>query len=279
MGNPPVLRVDGMCVDASENRVAKSQRRLQTPVRIVDQPCAMHTFKPRHDGGRNGADAGALSVREIAHELNSLLDGSMRSIRLAERALSSETVGETREALRRLHAAQQAMGDLARVLGRVMTDEVSGVELLRTDRTLGEDAERVVAALRPVADRSGVTLTLVVHPDVADMPSGPLAAILTNGVRNAIEACAAGGAIRRVEASVAPDDATGGLTIHITDTGPGLPGEIDPGRRPGGHGLGLAVCRTLVSELGGVLTLSNVPFGRGAVLRIDLPRTDLTDHE
>ncbi len=233
----------------------------------------MHVFRtPHHDRphAEDGSGAVTLSFRELAHELNSLLDGSMRTLRLAEAALVRTEDVDAREALERLRVARAAMDDIAAVLGRAMGASVSGVELLGTDRTLAREAERVVAALSALAEQAGVDLTLSVETRAGAVPAGPLGSVLMNGVRNAIEACTAGPSdLRRVETSIVLDAEDDHVVIVITDTGTGLTG--DPARSDG-RGIGLGVCRSIVAEMGGRLALRNAPNGRGAVLQVEVPR-------
>ncbi len=235
-------------------------------------------------------------MRWLAHEINSLLDGSMRSIRLAETALRRSDDGDPAEVLARLRTAQEAMNDMAAVLERVMAERPGGPELLRSDRTLGDQVARLRALLLPLAEQNGIDLDLTVDGAAAALPAGLLAPVLANGVRNAIEACGTvtrGGG--RVEGAVTLEGDR--LVILITDNGPGLscaglarPGLAPTGLAPTGpsppgatgaaatagrgHGIGLAVCRDIVDALGGTLELMNVPFGAGAVLRVIIPRTD-----
>lgn len=70
--------------------------------------------------------------------------------------------------------------------------------------------------------------------------------------------------------------------IEVLDDGPGLPEAVEQGgnellfstKQPGtGTGLGLSLCRELVSEMGGALELRSLP-GRGTCARIDLPLAD-----
>jgi signal transduction histidine kinase len=60
--------------------------------------------------------------------------------------------------------------------------------------------------------------------------------------------------------------------IDVLDNGPGLPED----GLAHGHGIGLTVAREVVASLRGMIDLSNVPFGRGAVVRVDLPIAQLT---
>ena len=228
----------------------------------------MRLFQPPHEKRADAAAQGDLTLRHLAHELSSLLDGSMRSLRLADRAL----IGSDREATgvgRHLHAARRTLDDIATVLQRALSDRSSPARLLEMDRTVGAEVDRVIAALAPAAEERGVDLSITVSPASAALPAGPLGAVLANGLRNAIAAC---GRVdvgdRRVEGSIAMR--RGRLLIVIRDTGPGIEA---PGGAPGGHGLGLGVCRAIVADLGGTMKLATAPEGRGAVLEIEVPTT------
>jgi signal transduction histidine kinase len=102
---------------------------------------------------------------------------------------------------------------------------------------------------------------------------------LLNLVDNAIKYSPAGGAI---EVRVAQtEDRT---TIDVTDSGPGIPQELQSrifdrfyrvdkarSRENGGTGLGLAIAKWAVEVNGGRLTLE--PTSTGACFRITLPQT------
>jgi two-component system NtrC family sensor kinase len=71
----------------------------------------------------------------------------------------------------------------------------------------------------------------------------------------------------------------GGVVVEIADSGPGIPEDSLPhlfepffSTRPAheGAGLGLAVCRQVVSELGGAIEVETTA-GRGATFRVTLP--------
>ena len=69
------------------------------------------------------------------------------------------------------------------------------------------------------------------------------------------------------------------MIIEIRDTGTGLSEEVsdrlfepDVATRSSGTGLGMAIVRRIIEDMGGSVTLENSSTGRGAVARVELPR-------
>jgi signal transduction histidine kinase len=240
---------------------------LQTRIRCADPIGEMNHLGSRDPSPTLAARPleGQPSLRELAHELNSLLDGSMRSVRLAERAIESEKVVQAGEVLTRLRTALEAMGDMTTLLKRALSED-TGSSVFVSGRSLQEEAEAVVARLAPLAEMAGIEVVLSIAPEAGRAPTGPLGTILANGLRNAIEACARSGARGRVEVAIAIDPAASALVIEITDDGPGP----EASAKPHGHGVGLGVCRRIAGELGGKLWLTGASRG-GAVLRVIVP--------
>ncbi|MDA8123107.1 MAG: ATP-binding protein [Deltaproteobacteria bacterium] len=98
--------------------------------------------------------------------------------------------------------------------------------------------------------------------------------VLSNGIRNAIQAMGPGGTLRvsaRAEGARA--------VIRIEDDGPGISQEELPRlftpfhtTRADGTGLGLAYSKKAIEGMKGVIELSNRPEGRGAALVIRIPK-------
>jgi len=105
--------------------------------------------------------------------------------------------------------------------------------------------------------------------------------VLANLLHNAAQVSAEDGSI---EITGAPTQA--GYRIRIRDHGPGVPLDerelvFEPfhSKRPGGTGLGLAVCRGIVLAHGGTISIEDARGG-GAVFQIDLPSApDPLEHE
>jgi signal transduction histidine kinase len=105
-----------------------------------------------------------------------------------------------------------------------------------------------------------------------------IASLVENLLDNAVKATARGGAIRVGTALAARGGAPGAwVSIEVEDDGIGIPAELgdeifEPGvgRFRSGFGLGLALCRDVVSAHGGSLAVESAP-GR-TVFRVRLPQ-------
>ncbi|MHC4318298.1 MAG: sensor histidine kinase [Planctomycetota bacterium] len=180
------------------------------------------------------ADGTAISVGQLAHELNSLLDGSLRTLGLALRQLEP-TRGDRRSAeavVARLQTARDAMWQMAELLERAMRGGEATSQVLCRARPLGEEVPRILALVHPLADAHDVALKAEIGPEAGELPIGPLGAVLLNGLRNAVQACVRrDGGPMRVELSAAVE--RGRLVVLISDTGSARDSRQTGGARPG----------------------------------------------
>ena len=132
-------------------------------------------------------------------------------------------------------------------------------------------AERVDAA-------GGVSVRRDLQPDVPPIVGhrSQLQEVLTNLLQNALEAMDASQDHRRVLTVRTRRDGDKAI-IEVEDTGPGVDATrldkvFEPfvTTKPGGMGLGLAICRTIVDRHGGQLSASPAR-PRGTVFRMVLP--------
>jgi signal transduction histidine kinase len=126
------------------------------------------------------------------------------------------------------------------------------------------------------ADTAGVTLRseLTAEPAFIDGDVFALGRVYRNLILNAIQATAPGGAIV-VRSEVADDR----VNVSVTDTGCGIPADrlsaifedfVTTKRR--GLGLGLAISRKIVEQLGGQITVTS-QVGHGTTFVLSFPRT------
>lgn len=167
------------------------------------------------------------------------------------------------------------------------TSSLAAAQLL-ADQVTESVSDPVVAALLlgKTAQATERGVELVVSPetrvDELFVSSGDMVTLLGNLVDNAIDAVATAEAPgeRRVEVSVVCD--SGGLTVEVADSGPGLPpGAEDKVFERGwstkrgdaslGRGLGLALVGQVARRYGGSVSAATSPFG-GALFEVRIPR-------
>lgn len=247
---------------------------------ILDMVTRHHTTGSDATGDTMPAfNAAMLSVRTLAHEMAGLIDASGRSVRMAEAFLKAEAAGpDVPSALHHLQRASVALGFAAGALRGTMRaihspeafgDEVSGASRVLT---IGEAVEHAVSLHTPLARGRAVVIERNIGEAVAGLPALCLFNVVSNGVRNGVQAAVSPGGLVSVRAFVRRER----LVIEISNDGPGpneesLSRAFEPGwSGTGGQGLGLSVSRRLVQGCGGTITLERGVRG-GAVLRAEVP--------
>lgn len=155
---------------------------------------------------------------------------------------------------------------------------------------LARSIEKVLAIVRPLADKKGLALIVKVAPDVGPMVSDArrVEQVLLNLLGNAIKFSEAGSVTLQAETvndfqSDARQAPTAGVRLSVADTGIGIKPEdmsllftpfrqIDSAlsRKHDGTGLGLAICRRLTTLMGGRIE-AHSQLGQGSVFTVTLP--------
>lgn len=218
----------------------------------------------------------------IAHEIRNPLSGINLNVSTLE-TLCQRAEGLDPEDRGRIAAvvaqAKAASGKIATVVQRIM--EFSKPVLPRLDRV---DLNRVVResiATPELAGRDGdVELRgrLAPEPLYCDADTALLGQVLVNLVTNAFQAVEEASGPKRITVSVAREG--GFAVVRVADTGPGVPGHLrekifDPffTTRRGGHGIGLSLCRRIVSKHGGRISAGSAEGG-GAEFRVEIPMAE-----
>jgi signal transduction histidine kinase len=212
----------------------------------------------------------------LAHELNQPLAAILSSAQAALRFLESGHLDSHlfRKILKQIVADDKRAASVIRSMRNMLKKGPADSELLDINNLL---AEAVTIFHGEAVNRSTLIKT--------DLDQGPLPVmadktqllqVLLNLMINAVQAIAANRSDdRRLVLATRRNGQD--VVLSVRDTGPG----IDPGHleklfeplfttRPEGMGMGLAVCRGIVGDMGGSIRAENHP-DRGAVFTIELP--------
>lgn len=254
----------------------------------VNMPTPITTVSTVSAAGANSSME-APPTTQFAHELANLLDGSMRNVALVRSLLDDKEAGTgaaaiaaTDDLLLRLQTAEQGMKHMATLIKRWMHESGQPAVMLHRSRaTLGEAIDQARELHRPAAAALGIEIRTQVSDDVALLPAHALTPVLSNAIRNSIEAISQdaqheNNGVVEIEATVRD----GTVRLTVTDNGPGLSRSVidfagifnfGMSTKEGGHGEGLKICREIARQMGGTLRMANRVKGRGAILTLTYP--------
>jgi len=207
-------------------------------------------------------------VAGISHELNNPLMGLLGHAENLADDLKGETAARAKietviAEARRMRQTLASLRDFTRP---------SGPERVPTD--LNRVAEEVTALVRHDLEKSRVMCEMLPAKEGAVIKVSPdqVRQVILNLVINAMQAMPQGGKLT-IRTVAGP----GACSVVVEDTGTGIPEDVrdrvlEPffSTKPGRMGLGLAICREIVSQHGGKLTLDSRPGG-GTRVAVEFP--------
>lgn len=148
------------------------------------------------------------------------------------------------------------------------------IPLERAPMDLNAHVRQIADGMQAAAHEAGLTLKVELLPETLPVQGNDyaLGRVYRNLIQNAIQATAPGGTI-----VIRSERLDGHARINVADTGTGIPPErlntifedyVTTKRR--GLGLGLAISRRLVEQLGGRISVHS-ELGRGSVFTVELP--------
>jgi len=215
----------------------------------------------------------------VAHELRSPLAAILSS---AEVALNHErTTDEYKELLGSIVEETSRLRMLVNQLLMLAESDAGGLDKAQETVALDQLVLKTVDMFQGVAESRGISLTAhVPSPVPVTGNAGHLRQVIQNLVDNAIKFTPSGQV--RVEATL--DAEKNGLLL-VEDTGVGIPAEHLPfvfdrfyrgdhsrtRLATGGCGLGLSICKALISAHGGTISIKS-DVGHGTEVRVRFPR-------
>lgn len=245
------------------------------------------TLRPGSEDGPFVADRATV----LAHELNNLLDGTMRCLGIAQQSLAVEFASSEAASLetarQQMETVQSALERMCELVHTSMMAEAVHNNTLLPDyrkRRLNDAIAHAVEVVRPGAEQSHVSIDMDLDESLDSVPAGPIYSAILNALRNAVESVNRTGHSGRVHVvtrcdtpDVAIDGSGGRVIVEVHDEGIGLPSDIGAdelfafGRSTkGSTGIGLGVIREIAQDMNGSVEL--LPRGTmGACLRMTFP--------
>ena len=220
-------------------------------------------------------------VSALAHELNQPLAAILSNAQAAQRfiAAGEPDLAELRAILNDIVEDDKRAGQVIHRLRLMLRKDQPERERLSVAETLAE----VIGLVQPELDSQGVSAQVELDPNLPPILADRVEVhqVLMNLLVNSVRALAEAPAGPRqiwISGVRTADQAR----ISVEDTGPGVPEEALPRlfepfftTRPGGLGIGLALCRRIVEAHGGTIWAENTE--NGARLTFTLPQAPRGD--
>ena len=203
-------------------------------------------------------------VHDLSHPIKNIGNSCKLILKMYEDPEYRNTFRRTVE--REMMALKRVLEDL-RHLARPMPLERFPVDL---NRAVGD----VMESMRPLAESAGLSLDteLAREPLSIEGDLFALGRVYRNLVINAIQATAPGGTI-----TVSVERLEGRARVTVEDTGCGIPADRLPRifedyvtTKKRGLGLGLAISKKIVEQLGGTIAVTS-EVGRGTTFAVEFP--------
>jgi two-component system NtrC family sensor kinase len=212
-------------------------------------------------------------ARGVSHDLNNALGSMLPLIQQMQADVRSGTVA-TGVFAEDLEQVQKSLQVCRRIFGGMLTFSRNAARRSGSGQ-VRRAIETASAILKYGMSRSAIELHVSIPDDIPEVAcsQSDLEQVFLNLLTNARDATPYGG---RIVVTVSSSD--GMVEISIADTGCGisvedLPRVLEPffTTKPHGSGLGLSICRSLLWEVDGTLTIRSVP-GNGTDIRVAVPQ-------
>jgi signal transduction histidine kinase len=218
-------------------------------------------------------------ARSVSHDVNNALGSMLPLIQQMQSDLRDGTMTPVVFA-EDLEHVQKSLQVCRRIFGGMLTFSRNAARRSRYGQ-VRRAIETASAILKYGMSRSAIELHVDTPEDLPDVAcsQSDLEQVFLNLLTNAREATPHGGRI-----TVTVHTSVDSVEISIRDTGCGIPAEHLPRvlepfftTKPNGNGLGLSICRSVLWEVDGTLTIQSEPH-RGTQVLVVVPRASTQPH-
>jgi signal transduction histidine kinase len=230
-------------------------------------------------------------LANVSHELRTPLNSIIGFAELLEEMARSDGSADPKRVryITNILSSGRSLLEMINDLLEMAKIEAGRMEVNVEPTSISDLIEGLIGIMRPQAQRKEIEVHTRVAQNLPTVETDPgkLQQILFNFMSNAIKFTPAGGAVTIAADRVKRQDASDGVRLSVSDTGPGIPYDLQDvifekfrqadashTREHKGTGLGLAICRELATMLGATVSLVSEP-GRGATFYVDLPVINL----
>ncbi len=208
----------------------------------------------------------------VRHEIGNPINTIKVSISVLNENLEEYSKDKIREYISRLKEETERMEKILSALKDFSRYGVVKIERIN----LKEVLEKTIYSMKPLARSKGTMLFLSEPADVeVEADSVALMQVLSNIIKNAIEALENKEGEKMIQLYTSVDEKF--VRIHIIDNGPGIPPELTEKvfmpfftTKNNGTGMGLAICKGLITAMNGWIGLINT--GNGTMAIVTLPK-------
>lgn len=275
------VRRDGSLIDAEVVAMAVEFGERTAVLNVITDVTEKRTIQAKLMQTDRMAAMGMLAAG-LAHEVNNPLAYVIANLDLlANRKMPAFEYALASEDRTSLDACRDALGDCNRMIEMAREGAARVRDIVRDlrsftrsdDRRVPVDLARVLRACinlahDEIASRATVQIVLPTETPFALASESRLGQVFLNLILNAVQALPAGRHGNRIVVSGHATDDDGTVVVRVEDNGTGISADVLPRifepffttKPPGvGTGLGLWICRSIVKQMGGDITVESGP--------------------
>ncbi len=228
-------------------------------------------------------------LANVSHELRTPLNSIIGFAEVLDELARNDAAADPKRLryIQNILTSGRSLLEMINELLEMAKIEAGRMEVSIEPTSIRDLIEGLTAIMRPQAEAKSIEVKVLVGRNLPmiETDAGKLQQILYNFLSNAIKFTPVGGTVTVSADRLARQDGRPGVRLAVSDTGPGIPydlqdaifekfRQLDAGhtREHPGTGLGLAICRELADLLGATVSLVSEP-GSGATFFVDVPLT------